>query len=111
MNRLIDFDYAINLLGGDRLLALEILADFKREIPQYLKTLNEHLDRKDYAQLISTIHKVGGGASYAGALSIREIAKKIELTYKNEAHFREEEYRSFLQLLETIHKMDIDDIL
>lgn len=111
MNPLIDLDYAVTLLGGDKSLALEILADFKREIPKYLSDMAVQLAQQDYSQLVSTIHKVGGGASYAGAKPIRELAKKIELAYKNDNHFLEKDYDVLIESLQSITQIDMDEFL
>ena len=109
-NTLIDVQYAQDLMGLDRAVIFEILADFKNTIPEYLVTLREYLKAQTYEPLVATVHAIGGSAAYIGAKQIRDLAKQIELNYKTHGAFVEADYELFLKYLQDISNLDLSNL-
>lgn len=103
----IDIDYAAQLIGGNKALVLDVLTDFKNSVPDYLATLERHYHNNNYNQLIAAIHTIGGGASYAGAKQISDLAKQIELNYKQQQALDEAHYSALLMMLDSVLKLDV----
>ena len=95
----IDIEYATNLIGGDRAVVLELIHDFQQEIPSYLEKMNTEYQDENFEQLVGTIHKLSGGAIYAGATSIKQLSKEIEQKYKEQHQFDHDDYSKLLGLL------------
>lgn len=55
----------------------EIIEMFKQSIPEYLQELEKTYQLKDWKTIESLVHKIKGGASYAGAVRLNYVCKNF----------------------------------
>lgn len=77
------YNKAISLknLSGNIELFNEIIEMFKRSIPLYLQDLKKTYQLKDWEAIESTVHKIKGGACYAGAIRLNYVCKNFLRCY------------------------------
>lgn len=68
-------------LSGNIDLFNEIIAMFKQAIPGYLQQLEKNYQLKDWETIENTVHKIKGGACYAGAVRLNYICKNFLRCY------------------------------
>ena len=104
----IDLEHAISLVGGNKDIVLEIIGDFKREIPEFLSTVENQYKTEDYAALVATVHKMSGGAAYIGARHLREVSKQLEQKFKTENSLDHGLYKEILSEVAKVLIFEID---
>jgi two-component system, OmpR family, aerobic respiration control sensor histidine kinase ArcB len=68
-------------LSGNIELFNEIIKMFKQSIPLYLQDLKKTYELKDWEAIESTVHKIKGGACYAGAIRLNYVCKNFLRCY------------------------------
>lgn len=73
------FNKSISLknLSGNIDLFNEIIEMFKQSIPGYLQELEKAYQLKDWKTIENMVHKIKGGASYAGAVRLNHVCKNF----------------------------------
>ena len=74
-----DWDGLLHRLMGDEDLALEIIDDFLKQIPDNLFVVKKALNNKDLQLVQREAHSIKGASGNVGALVLQEIAKQIEI--------------------------------
>ena len=74
----IDIAQALDNLGGDRELFLEVVASFVEMIPQQMKDLREAAIQADLDRLRAITHSLKGSASNICAEQVRGLARQME---------------------------------
>ena len=74
-SRSVDLDYGINLIGGDKKLATEMLFLLADNIPSDINTMKEAWDRTDKKMLRDELHKFKGGIAYVGVPKLQELTE------------------------------------
>ncbi|MGQ9650627.1 MAG: response regulator [Phycisphaerae bacterium] len=80
----VDFNKAMENLGGERELFEEVLGLFVQTIPQIRKDLETAIAAKDAARLCLVAHGLKGSAANVCAESARRAAEEIEIMAKKE---------------------------
>jgi len=80
----IDFDKAMENLGGERELFEEVLELFVQTIPQIRQDLETAIASKDASRLRLVAHGLKGSAANVCAESARQVAEQIEGMAKRE---------------------------
>ncbi len=77
------YDKSISLknLSGNIDLFNEIIEMFKQSIPGYLKDLEKTYQVKDWETIETIVHKIKGGACYAGAVRLNYVCKNFLRCY------------------------------
>ena len=68
-------------LNGNVDLFNEVIEMFKQSIPLYLQELEKRYHLKDWKTIESLVHKIKGGASYAGAIRLNYVCKNFLRCY------------------------------
>jgi two-component system, OmpR family, aerobic respiration control sensor histidine kinase ArcB len=68
-------------LSGNMDLFNEIIEMFKQSIPGHIKELEETYQLKDWETIESIVHKIKGGACYAGAVRLNYVCKNFLRCY------------------------------
>lgn len=59
----------------------EIIEMFKESIPVYIQDLKKVYQLKDWETIENIVHKIKGGASYAGAIRLNYVCKNFLRNY------------------------------
>lgn len=75
---IVDFEYAKKLLGGNEVVAREILNMLIDSLPKESERLTEAYHEKNWEALGAIAHKLKGGASYCGTLKLKATCTELE---------------------------------
>jgi two-component system aerobic respiration control sensor histidine kinase ArcB len=78
LEKVVDFEYAKKLLGGNEIVAHEMLHMFVDSLPQEVERLTEGYQQKNWETLSSIAHKLKGGSSYCGTLRLKAACIELE---------------------------------
>lgn len=76
--KVVDFEYAKKLLGGNEVAAHEILNMLVDSLPKESEKLKEAYQQKNWEALAAIAHKLKGGASYCGTLQLKAACTELE---------------------------------
>jgi len=77
-----DWDGLLHRLMGDEDLAIEIIDDFLKQMPDKLFAVKKALDNEDLPLVQREAHIIKGASGNVGALTMQEIAEQIEIAGK-----------------------------
>lgn len=80
----VDIDLAKRLLGKKEFVD-EMLDMFAKELVDETNKINTALEQKNWDTLISLAHKIKGGASYCGAIRLKEACSQLMACLKSDA--------------------------
>ncbi len=69
---------ALDRVGGDESLLVELIAVFFEEYPKFASRLTQSLSQKDFAGLRATAHSLKGSLGYLGAGAGEMMAAAVE---------------------------------
>jgi len=78
-NTIFDWDGLLHRLMGDEDLAKEIINDYLNQIPDNLLGVKKALEHEDLSLVQREAHIIKGASGNVGALSLQDIAEKIEV--------------------------------
>jgi HPt (histidine-containing phosphotransfer) domain-containing protein len=81
--RLLDWDAALEICGGDRLLLRDIAEAFLEEYPGRLSEIRRAIDAKDWELLHRAAHTIKGSMRYFGAPRVFDRAFGLEMLASN----------------------------
>lgn len=73
----LNFAAAVELCGGQEVIAREIIQMLVNELPQQSQELQESLDKKNWKNLDYISHKLAGSAAYCGMEEIKRQAREV----------------------------------
>jgi two-component system, OmpR family, aerobic respiration control sensor histidine kinase ArcB len=76
--KIVDFEYAKKLLGGNETVIFEALHMLVDSFPVELKTIETAYQQEDWKSLQSIAHKLQGGSSYCGTLRLKAVCAELE---------------------------------
>ncbi len=103
-NKIIDKDSALERLGGDEELFLEILEIFAEDAPKQMETLKEAIASNDTDLTERQAHSLKSASANIGAYQMKEQAFKLEQTA------RDKEMANAGSLCETLEQ-ELDEVL
>ncbi|HXG12618.1 MAG TPA: response regulator [Gemmataceae bacterium] len=75
----LDWDAALEYVGGDRQLLADLVAIFFEECPRWLDELRRAVMERSAADVKRTAHNLKGAMSHFGAHAAREVALRLEM--------------------------------
>jgi len=78
MSAVWDYTAALERLGGDEPLLVELIAIFFEEYPKFAARLTQSLSQKDFAALREAAHSLKGSLGYLGAAQGESFALAVE---------------------------------
>ena len=79
---LIDFDIAMEVVDGDRMLFQELFEDFLKSFPKHLDAVNHSIEEKDVKSLQKQAHDIKGTAGNLGIVRLSKLAQEMESNAK-----------------------------
>lgn len=76
--KLCDFQYLSETMGGNKEVISEIINAFIDEIPQQLQSINDAITKTDYSTIKKLAHHMKSSVSILGISKILPILKEIE---------------------------------
>jgi HPt (histidine-containing phosphotransfer) domain-containing protein len=76
--KIVDFEYAKKLLGGNETVIFETLNMLVDSFPLELEKIKEAYQQQDWKSLQSMAHKLQGGSSYCGTLRLKAVCAELE---------------------------------
>jgi HPt (histidine-containing phosphotransfer) domain-containing protein len=73
-----DYAAALERVGGDEPLLVELIAIFFEEYPKFASRLTQSLSQKDFATLREAAHSLKGSLGYLGAAHGESLALAVE---------------------------------
>ncbi len=73
-----DYTAALERVGGDEPLLVELIAIFFEEYPRFASRLTQSLSQKDFAGLREVAHSLKGSLGYLGAAHGESLALDVE---------------------------------
>jgi two-component system, sensor histidine kinase and response regulator len=73
-----DYAAALERVGGDEPLLVELIAIFFEEYPKFAGRLTQSLSQKDFATLREVAHSLKGSLGYLGAVDGEALALAVE---------------------------------
>ena len=73
-----DYTAALERVGGDEPLLVELIAIFFEEYPKFARRLTQSLSQKDFASLREVAHSLKGSLGYLGASDGEVLARAVE---------------------------------
>ena len=78
-----DFDLTIQLVGGQRTLAREIIDLFiSQYLPEHITEIKQALLDNNFQKLLQAVHKFHGAVCYCGTPKQKDITGKLETAIK-----------------------------
>ena len=74
----VDTGYGIDYCGGDKSFYEELLADYAGSLDNKIKEIQGYFEDRDYKNYEIRVHGVKSTSKLIGAMSLSEIAKKLE---------------------------------
>ncbi len=84
VKKVIDWETAIERLGGDKEFLIELLNELVEQIDQSLPDLKTAIEQKNYSDVRSIAHGLKGAAANLGADQISARFYELEMMGKNE---------------------------
>ncbi len=78
VQKVVDFEYAKVLVGGNEAVVWEILALLVESLPIEMEEMQSAYEKKDWAALCAIAHKLKGGSSYCGTLLLKSVCAELE---------------------------------
>lgn len=76
--KIVDFEYTKKLLGSNELAVHEMLAMLVDSLPHEVKKLEAAYQHGDWESIKVIAHRLKGGSSYCGTLSLKSACTKLE---------------------------------
>lgn len=83
MQRVVDWERAVNRAGGDTELASELFGMLQAELPERIELLRKVRDDGDYQRLQDPIHKLAGSCRYCGTMELEAVVEELSLRLKD----------------------------
>ena len=83
-NDSINFDAALEMVGSDEEMLIELFESCQMEMPDILQEIADAIQSKDAKQLQSSAHKIKGTFIYVAADEAADLARQLESLGKNE---------------------------
>lgn len=80
---IIDFDLAVKQVGGERTIVIEMLTMLIDSIPKEVLSLKQAYRNGDWKKIGDLVHKMKSGASYCGAVRLKNACLEMESAVKN----------------------------
>jgi HPt (histidine-containing phosphotransfer) domain-containing protein len=77
-NKYIDLDYLKQISNGSNEFIYQMISVFMEEIPNEIKNMEKHLEKKDWMALKATAHKMKPSFSFMGVKELEESIHDIE---------------------------------
>lgn len=84
---IIDWDQSIKLAGNKKDIAEEMLSFVIKNLTSDISAINQLHERKNYEELLRTIHKLHGALCYCGLPRLKNIVARLETELKNNIMF------------------------
>jgi HPt (histidine-containing phosphotransfer) domain-containing protein len=75
---ILNYQFALKASAGNEILAHKLLALFVKQLPDYIKNINNALHTIDLATLQNNIHKLNGALQYIGAPSLSQQVSELD---------------------------------
>ncbi len=76
--KVVDFEYANKLLGGNEAVVREMLIMLMNSLPYEIEALEQVYQQKDWEGLRAVVHKLKGGSSYCGTLRLKSVCIELD---------------------------------
>jgi two-component system, OmpR family, aerobic respiration control sensor histidine kinase ArcB len=76
--KVVDFEYAKKLLGGDESVIFEALEMLVGSFPLEVEKIQAAYQEKNWEKLQAIAHKLQGGSSYCGTLRLKSVCSELE---------------------------------
>lgn len=76
--KIVDFEYAKEMIGGNEAVMLEILTMLLESLPDELEQLQRAYQEEDWKKIREVAHRLRGAASYCGTLRLRSVCAALE---------------------------------
>ncbi len=76
--KIVDWDEALNQVGGDKEFLHEILNDLVTEIDTAQKDIGEGITNKNFDTIMKAAHRIKGSASYLCCERLREVSFRLQ---------------------------------
>lgn len=76
--KIVDFDYAKKLLGGNEAAVLEMLRMLVESLPHEAEKLEEAYQQQNWEMIQGVSHKLQGAASYCGTIRLKSICSELD---------------------------------
>ncbi len=78
IQKVVDFEYAKVLVGGNEAVVYEMLAMLVESFPIEIEEMQLAYEKKDWKALYAIAHKLKGGSSYCGTLLLKSACSELE---------------------------------
>jgi len=78
IQKVVDFEYAKVLFGGNETVVYEMLAMLVESFPAELEEMQLAYEKEDWEALCAIAHKLKGGSSYCGTLLLKSACAELE---------------------------------
>lgn len=107
------FDKAglLDLLTGDKELAIKIFNEFLKDVPRKYTALKDALEKEDAVSVQRLAHTLNGASANIGALALQDLASQIEFASKSgNLHKAGSLIPKINEQFEMLRKLDLKDI-
>lgn len=105
----IDREAGLNTANGDEALLQELLTMLFTSLPEELTHLTDAYEKKDWDKVRSLAHKLKGGASYCGAVRLKEACARLDNYLRTGAmELAEPLYKQVLNEVEALKQHYLD---
>jgi len=105
-NKYIDLDYLRQISNGSNEFIYQMITVFIEEIPNEIKNLEKHLEKRDWKALRGTAHKMKPSFSFMGVKELEDSINGIEKNSEEEKNLDQ-----IPGLIERIRNITADVIL
>lgn len=95
---------ALNLTKNNQELAYDMLTMLANELPEYKTSITQALKRSDLEKLHEVVHKLKGGASYSGFISLTSHAQNADAKLSQANEMSAELTREVQHLIDAINE-------
>lgn len=75
----VDWQEALNQVGGDKDFLKEVLGDLKEEARTAVDSIRAGISESNFNEIMKAAHRIKGSASYLGCQAVRDTACSIQM--------------------------------
>ncbi len=101
----LSLEKTIELAGGNKQIAMEIIQMFIQELPSLQKSMDEHYNQKNWKKLTDVVHKLHGSSRFCSMESLQQISESFEQQLRNKNYDNVD--KQFLKLKAILVELEI----